>query len=135
MVTSSMGSASALALELRMLQASNGSTSMPIARTNARNIQSAKPTRRTQPQSVHHVRQMAKLATTAKAGELSPSSSQTALAISTRPGSLAAAKVHAPPIVRPHTAGAFKARKVEPTRFRYFCAFKARQHARKRSHD
>ncbi|KAJ8574670.1 hypothetical protein ON010_g4543 [Phytophthora cinnamomi] len=65
---------------------------------------------------------MAKLSTAAKSGETSPSTSQTALTMSTRPGSLAAVKVLVPPIVRPHTAGAFKARKVEPTRFRYFLA-------------
>ncbi|KAL4173034.1 hypothetical protein KRP22_008191 [Phytophthora ramorum] len=120
MVMSAAGSTSTLVSELRMLQA-DGSSAMPIARAHARSIQSAKPTRRTHPQSVHHVRHMARLTSTvAKAGELSPSPSQTALAIITRPGSLAAAKVLVPPIVRPHTAGAFKARKVEPTRFRYF---------------
>ncbi|KAG7378194.1 hypothetical protein PHYPSEUDO_010416 [Phytophthora pseudosyringae] len=110
---------SSLVSELRMLQASSGSTSMPIARTNARIIQSANPSRRTHPQSVHHVRQMAKLARSG-GGELSASTSQAALAISVRPGTLAALKVLPPPVVRPHTAGAFKARKVEPTRFRYF---------------
>ncbi|KAG6615529.1 uncharacterized protein IUM83_05124 [Phytophthora cinnamomi] len=114
------GSTSTLVSELRMLHMSNEGSTMPIARINARAIQSAKPTRRAHPQSVHHVRQMAKLSTAAKSGETSPSTSQTALTMSTRPGSLAAVKVLVPPIVRPHTAGAFKARKVEPTRFRYF---------------
>ncbi|OWZ12985.1 putative mitochondrial protein [Phytophthora megakarya] len=93
---------------------------MPISRTNARLIQSAKPSRRAQTQSVHHVRQMAKLETAAKSGQLLSSSSLTTLAIMTRPGSLVALKVVPPPIIRPQTAGAFKPRKVEPTRFRYF---------------
>ncbi|KAG3108896.1 hypothetical protein PI124_g11865 [Phytophthora idaei] len=113
MATSASSSMSALASELRMLQPSSGSTAMPISRVNARNIQSAKPNRSAHPPSVHHVRQMAKLTTAAKSGELSPSASHTTLSISSRPGPLV-------PIVRPHTAGAFKARKVEPTRFRYF---------------
>ncbi|KAE9005931.1 hypothetical protein PR002_g16623 [Phytophthora rubi] len=120
MVASAAGSASTLVSELRMLQTSNGGSIIPISRTNARSIQSAKPTRRAHPQSVRHVRQMAKLTTAAKSVELSPSASQTALTMSSRPGSLSAAKVLAPPSVRPHTAGAFKARTVEPTRFRYF---------------
>ncbi|KAK1929852.1 Parkin coregulated protein [Phytophthora citrophthora] len=122
MAPSTSSSASALASELRMLQASNANSAMPIARTNLRSIQSAKGARRAHPQSVHHVRQMAKLTTAVKSGDLSlsHSASQTSLAISTRPGPLAALKVLPPPIVRPHTAGAFKARKVEPTRFRYF---------------
>ncbi|GMF42150.1 unnamed protein product [Phytophthora fragariaefolia] len=110
MTTSVAGSANTLISELRTLQASNASSAMPITRANLRAIQSAKPTRRTNPQSVHHVRQMAKLTTAAKSGELSPSTSQTALATSTRSGSLAAVKL-TPPAVRPHTAGAFKARK------------------------
>ncbi|RLN97029.1 hypothetical protein BBJ28_00014328 [Nothophytophthora sp. Chile5] len=57
------------------------------------------------------------MARLAKTGELSPIKNQAVPPTSTRPFPLAAAKL---PAVRPQTAGAFKPRKVEPTRFRYF---------------
>ncbi|KAG7400934.1 Mitogen-activated protein kinase kinase 5 [Phytophthora boehmeriae] len=63
---------------------------------------------------------MARISSAAKSVELSPSKTQTSLVPTlTRPSSLAAAGTLAP-VVRPQTAGAFRPRKVEPTRFRYF---------------
>lgn len=99
-------SSPSLVSEMKFYQAHHNRPFRSIASEKTKDFYSAKPTQ----SSVHHARQLAKVAMVTKFRTLAPSSSHTTLA---RPTSLA-------PIVRPQSAGAFKPRKLEPTRFRYF---------------
>ncbi|KAL7680419.1 putative parkin co-regulated protein [Plasmopara halstedii] len=94
-------STSSLRSELKMHKTSNNRSLVSIARGKTRNNEVANSRN-----SVHHARHMAKLTS----GTLSSSPSLTTL---TRPAPLA-------PIIRPQSAGAFRPRKLEPTRFRNF---------------
>lgn len=110
-------------------------TSMPIARATARTLQAIKPQRHTHAPSAHHVRQMAQLTATAKVIASSPPKSEAQMhrelenaLVKAKRATLSSAKPTGvgshglrPVVARPHSSGAFRPRKLEPTRFRYFC--------------
>lgn len=112
---------------------------MPIAQVSRRTLQSAKE-QRDRNFSAHHVRQMTKLAAQATK-EQAPATGALASpksTISARSSALntfdakkqlenafktrSSAAMALAPAARPMSSGAFKPRKIEPTRFRYFCA-------------
>lgn len=120
-------------------------TNMPIAQTTKRAVQSAKQQRDCH-SSVHHVRQMEKLATASQlqqtrekclmlmkspGGPMSTFSTRTS-AVSTLDAKKqlenaftirSSTATALSPVARPLSSGAFKPRKIEPTRFRYFCEY------------
>lgn len=126
------------------------SSNMPIALANKRTLQSAKE-QRDRHFSAHHVRQMVKLSTTATPQIQSPTHNNPGHAqhkesaasagpkstISSRSSAIntfdakkqlenafkvrSSAAMAQSPAPRPQSSGAFKPRKIEPTRFRYFC--------------
>lgn len=108
---------------------------MPIAKATARALQSAKDQCRAHAPSVHHVRQMARLTATAKATLASsppkadPAQTQRELEralLKAKRAAMSSAKPAGastlrPIAARPQSSDAFRPRKLEPTRFRYFC--------------
>jgi hypothetical protein len=108
--------------------------SMPITLATKRAVQSAKETRvRPTHASAHHMRQVAKLKEAVASSVAKPSPTVDPLSIQKQLFQ-ASAKIKLPPSpgpllsptttnlqTRPQSSSAFKARKIERTRFRYFC--------------
>ncbi|KAF1331441.1 putative mitochondrial protein, partial [Globisporangium splendens] len=124
-------------------------TNMPIAQVHKRNVQSATNGMRNLHFSAHHVRQMTKLSAATTSQSQSHQQNKSLMVttgspkstISTRSSAVntfdakkkldsvfksRAANAHTAgggaqsPVARPISSGAFKPRKIEPTRFRYF---------------